>query len=195
MNRKKQIRRMLVAAGILTVVAVAEPAQAQQQGGQPRRPRAERIQQTPEQHVERRVARLTQQLALSTAQATRVRTILLREAEQTKGVFDRAGISGPGEPRGPRGPRPDSAGVQRQPTEAERAERQARMELRRQQMDQIRPELERIRTQAENELTQVLNQQQRQKYQELRATMQRGRGGPRGAPGHRPAQGVGFDRS
>jgi hypothetical protein len=194
MNRKKQIRRVLVGASVLTVVAVAKPAQAQQQGGQPQRPRAERIQQTPEQRVERRVAVLTQQLTLSTEQATRVRTILLREAEQTKAVFDRAGIAGPGERRGPRGPRPDSTGARQQPTEAERAAWQARMEQRRQQMEQIRPELEKIRTQTESQLAQVFNQQQRQKYNEFRATMRQGRGGPRG-PGHLPRQGAGVDRS
>lgn len=185
MTSKTRIRRVLGAAAVVTAVVAAAPLQAQQ-GGQQQRPRAERMQQmetmrqqTPEQRLEQRVAYMTEHLALSADQATRVRAILQREHEQRTALFEKAGMGqGQGRMIGARGMRADSARPRQAPTEAERTERQAQMEQRRAQMEQARGEMQQLREQADAQLKQVLSAEQQEKYQSLRPAGPRGEGRP-----------------
>lgn len=181
MSSKTRIRRVLGAAAVVTAVVAVSPIEAQQ-GGQQQRPRAERMQQmrqqTPEQRLEQRVAFLTEGLALSADQATRVRAILQREHEQRTALLEQAGMGqAQGRMMGPRGMRADSARPRQAPTEAERAERRAQMEERREQMAKTRTQMQQLREQTDASLKQVLSAEQQQKYESLRPAG-RGEGRP-----------------
>lgn len=185
--------RLLGAAAVLTAVVAASPIQAQQTG-QPQRPRAERMQQmqnmrqqTPEQRLEQRVAFLTESLALSADQATRVRAILQREHEQRTALLEKAGMGqAQGRMMAPRGMRADSARPRQAPTEAERAEWRAQMQQRREQMEGTRTQMQQLREQTDAALKQVLSAEQQQKYQSLRPAGPRGEGHPGMMQGGRP---------
>ena len=179
MRSNKGISRFLAGTVFIGSLAFAEQVEAQQQGqtrpersAEGRGGRGEKL--DPAQMVERRVTRLTEELKLTSGQATAVRQILLDEQKQMEtlrpeGFGGRGRNPGDSAARGERRVRPDSATM---------AKMRAQMESSREQMKALRE-----RTDAR--ITAVLSSDQRAAYKELVAKRgERAEGGPgRGGPG------------
>jgi hypothetical protein len=153
----------------------------------------------PAQMVERRVARLTEELKLTSGQSTAVRQILLEEQTQMAtlrpdggpgGRGGRGGFPGDSGARGERRQRPDSAAR----AEGRQRPDSATMARMRAEMDANRAEMDALRKQTDTRIEGVLSTEQRTAYRALAAKRgDRPEGGP-GGRGGRGGPGRGGDR-
>ena len=147
------------AAALIASLAVAPAAFGQQQGqnypqGQERR--EGRGPRDPQQMIDGRVARMTQELQLTADQQTRIRAILNNERTQMEALRQKNGFQRPGDGQRPDGARPDSA---------RRGEGRGRGFGGR----QMPPEFKALRDQTDKQIEGVLSSSQLTKYRELRA--------------------------
>ena len=176
--RSNGIKRVLAGTVLVGSLAFAAQAEAQQNGagqaGQAGQARAEgrggrggpRL--APEQMVERRVSRLTEELALNASQSESIRQILLEEQAKMEALRPEGGPRrAPGDTaaRGERRQRPDSA-----------------------VMAQNRAQMEALRQQTDARIERVLTSDQVGKYRELVKNR------PEGGPGGRGPGGEGRGR-
>ena len=183
--RSNGIKRVLAGTVLVGSLAFAAQAEAQQNGagqaGQAGQARAEGRggrgpgRGDPAQMVERRVSRLTEELALNASQSESIRQILIAEHAQMEALRPEGGprrAPGDSATRGERRQRPDSAngGLRRQrPDSAVMAQSRAQMEALRQQTDA--------------RIERVLTSDQVGKYRELAKNRPEGGPGGRGPGG------------
>jgi Spy/CpxP family protein refolding chaperone len=143
------------AAALIASLAVAPAAFGQQQGQNYPQGQERRGPRDPQQMIDGRVARMTQELQLSADQQARIRTILTNERTQMEALRQKNGFQRPGDGQRPDGARPDSA-------------RSGEGRGRGFGGRQIPPEFKALRDQTEKQIDAVLNSTQRAKYEQLK---------------------------